>query len=404
MQKILVVDDDIASLHAICRVFADADDLELQGAADGEQALLAVRTWGPDLVLLDILMPGVDGYEVCRRIKADPASAGTMVLLLSGRSALDDRLRGYAVQADDYIAKPYDPHELQAKVAILLRLKMAQDQLRAMNRDLELLVAQRTRELVRKERQAVIGQMIQGIVHNLKGPLSGSLGFASLAREEIMTCLAQAQGAAAPWVPQLTTIAGYIDLVVRSNEKLRALVNSLLVKSRNDAVMEKTGLAINEIITAELQFLDADMLIKHRIDKELIMAANLPAIQGVYVDFSQIFCNLIRNAADAMHTTPVKKLTIRTASDGQRITVDVMDTGSGMEPAVMAKIFDPFFSTKGGDVSAGGDGPEGTGLGLYTCAEIINAYGGRISVSSHPGQGSCFTVLIPLTDVPDGSA
>ncbi len=394
-RKILVVDDDAASVHAICRVFADADDLELQGAANGEQALQAVHAWGPDLVLLDIMMPGIDGYEVCRRIKSDPAVAGTMVLLLSGRSALEDRLRGYAVRADDYIAKPYDPHELQAKVSILLRLKMAQEELRAMNRDLELLVAHRTRELVHKERQAVIGQMVQGIVHNLQGPLSGSLGFATLARDRIKGCMAQARTSAVELVPQLTTFAEYIDRIVLSNEQLRSLITSLMVKSRNEASWEQAALAVNEIITAELRFLDADMRIKHQIDKELILADNIPTIRGVYADFSQIFSNLIRNAADAMSATPVKKLTIRTAFDGQRITVDFMDSGRGMEPEVMAKIFDPFFSTKAATASEAGEGPVGTGLGLYTCAEIIRAYQGEITVSSQPGQGSCFTVLIP---------
>jgi signal transduction histidine kinase len=399
-RKILVVDDDVASLHAICRVFSDADDLELQGAANGEQALQAVHAWGPDLLLLDILMPGMDGYEVCRRIKADPDSAGTMVLLLSGRSALEDRLQGYAVQADDFIAKPYDPHELQAKVAILLRLRMAQEELRTMNRDLELLVAQKTRELVHKERQAVIGQMVQGIVHNLNGPLSGSLGFASLARDRIKGCIAQARTSAVELVPQLTTFAEYIERIVLSNENLRGLINSLLVKSRNEASLEQAGLAINEIITTELQFLDADMWIKHQIDKELLLADNIPTLRGVYADFSQIFSNLIRNAADAMSDTPVKKLTIRTACDGQRITVDFMDSGCGMEPAVMAKIFDPFFSTKAAQASEAGEGPVGTGLGLYTCAEIIRAYRGEITVSSQPGQGSCFTVIIPHAAVP----
>jgi len=399
MQSILVVDDDAASLHAICRVFSDADGLQLHCAEDGEKALLAVRALKPDLVLLDVMMPGINGYEVCRRIKSDPVSSGTMVLLLSGKSALEDRLQGYAVQADDFMVKPYDPDELQAKVTILLRLKSAQDELRVMNRDLELLIAQRTRELVQKERQAVIGQMIQGIVHNLRGPLSGSLGIATLAQDMLRDCIVQAQTSAAGLVPHLTPLAGYIDMIVLSDKKLESLINSLLVKSRKDAVQEKTSLAINEIIATELQFLDADMRIKHRIDKVLDLADNIPSVQGVYADFSQVFCNLICNAVDAMSETAVKRLTIRSAFDGQHITVDFSDTGSGMERAVMEKIFDPFFSTKAVITATAEDAPVGTGLGLYTCTEIIKSYGGGIAVSSQPGQGSCFTVLIPVTEV-----
>jgi signal transduction histidine kinase len=399
MTTILVVDDDAASMHAICRIFSDADGLELHCADNGEKALLAVSELQPDLVLLDILMPGMDGYEVCRRIKSDSASSGTMVLLLSGKSALEDRLHGYAVQADDFVVKPYDPGELQAKVAILLRLKSAQDELCALNRDLELLVAQRTRELVQKERQAVIGQMIQGIVHNLKGPLSSSLGFAFLAQDVFGECIAHGRNPAVDLMPQLTLLAGYIDTIVQANQKLNVLINTLLVKSRKDSVLEKRSLVINEIISSELQFLDADMRIKHRIDKMLILADNIPLISGVYADFSQVFCNLIQNAADAMIEMPVKKLTIRSAFDGQWITVEFIDTGSGIEPEVMEKIFDPFFSTKEEGAAEAGDNPVGTGLGLYTCAEIIKSYGGDIAVSSELGQGSCFTVIIPLTPV-----
>lgn len=396
MQKILVVDDDAASSHAICRVFSDAENLQLYCAEDGVKALQIVHASKPDLVLLDVMMPGIDGYEVCRRIKSNTASSGTMVLLLSGRSTLEDRLQGYAVQADDFMVKPYDPDELQAKVTILLRLKNAHDELRAMNRDLELLVAQRTRELVQKERQAVIGQMIQGIVHNLKGPLCGSLGLATLAKDRFMDCIAQARISAADLVPQLAVLAGYIDMIVLANQKLKGLVDSLMVKSRKDAVQKKTAIAINEIITTELQFLDADMRIKHRIDKVLDLDDNIPFIQGIYADFSQIFCNLIRNAADAMTETPAKRLTIRSAFDGQHITVDFSDTGSGMEPAVMEKIFIPFFSTKAVSAAEAGDNPVGTGLGLHTCAEIIKSYGGALAVRSQPGQGTCFTVRIPM--------
>lgn len=400
MPTLLVVDDDTASLHAICRVFIDADDLQLHRAEDGEQALLAMQAVKPDLVLLDILMPGINGYEVCRRIKAEPATAATMVLLLSGKSSLEDRLQGYAVQADDFIVKPYDPEELLAKVRILLRLKKAQDELRALNRDLEQLVAQRTRELVLKERQAVIGQMIQGIVHNLRGPLSASMGITTLAQDMIKDCINQAQRSAADLVPPLSALAGYIALGVQSNESLNSMINSLLVKSRKDAVQHKTPLAINEVVSAELQFLNADMKIKHKIDKLLLLADDIPTIQGVHADFSQIFYNLIRNAADAMTASPLKRLTIRSAFDGQRITVDFTDTGTGMDKAVMDRIFEPFFSTKAMSAAEAGDGPVGTGLGLYTCDEIIKAYGGDIVVSSQPGQGSCFTVRIPVPAPP----
>jgi len=168
-EHVLVVDDDKNNLKAVKRILG-ASDWKIEFAHDGEEALRIVSTFKPDITVLDVMMPGMDGYEVCRRLKSDDANFNVMILLLSGKGAVEDRLKGYEVQADDYLTKPFDNEELLAKVRILLRLKRAQDKLRTLNQDLEKLVDVKTRELVQKERQAIIGRMVQGIVHNLRGP------------------------------------------------------------------------------------------------------------------------------------------------------------------------------------------------------------------------------------------
>jgi len=396
MSRILVVDDEPRNLQAINRFFLDEDDISLDFAADGTTALAKIATLPPDLVLLDIMMPGLNGYEICRRIKADAATSDIMVLMVSGQAALDDRLKGYEVSADDYITKPYEPEELKAKVAILLRLKKLQDELRETNLNLEDLVRLKTKELIKKERQAVIGQLVQGIVHNLKTPLTGLKGFSELAKEELEKCLEQKEEAIEKLREHMHQSVGHIGRCLDILKTMDQLINNLLIKSRKDATTEKTQLNLNEVLAAELDFLQADMIIKHKIIKTLHLDPDPPTILGVYSDFSQIFCNLIQNAKDAMHTSPNKELTISSTHDDTRIILQFRDTGPGFPAEHIDKIFEPFFSTKATESDQEGrNEPIGTGLGLYTCAEIINSYGGEIRAEATPGQGACITLLIP---------
>ena len=125
--RILVVDDEANHRRAIRRVLMDLD-AEIMESETGKEALETAKTFRPDLVILDILMPAMDGYEVCRKLRRDPETVGTMILLLSARLHVTARLEGYEAGADDYLSKPFDPEELSAKCRILCRLKEARDQ------------------------------------------------------------------------------------------------------------------------------------------------------------------------------------------------------------------------------------------------------------------------------------
>ena len=395
MNRILVVDDEEKVLKSIQRIFLDEQDIELKLVDNGAAALQEIQSFKPDAVLLDILMPGQDGYEICRIIKSDPRTTGVMVLLVSGKTALEDRLKGYEVAADDYITKPYDPEELKAKVRILLRLKKIQDALKETNQNLEALVAQRTRELMKKERQALVGQLAQGVVHNLKGPLTAVYGFSELAKDAIEKCILQAKGLSKDLEDDLRLADDCLDKTLASSEKLTHLINTLMAKGRKDASREKTLLDLNEVVTSEVDFLQADFRFKYKIKKKLDLAPDLPHVLGLHSDFSQVFCNLIRNATDAMLTVADKELTIRSTFDTNNLFIDFMDTGTGIDPSITDRIFDPFFSTKPDKDSAQDEEAAGTGLGLYTCFEIIKSYEGEITAKNLPDKGTCLSVRIP---------
>lgn len=157
MYRILVVDDDESNLMAIQRLFHQVSAYEVLCSNNGYDAVRLAKNFIPDVILLDVKMPEMDGYEVCREIKVNPETENCMVLMLSGLYGVSDRLKGYEVLADDFISKPVDSKELMAKVRILLRLKNALDDSRKLNQQLEKLVEKQTRDLVMKSGQAMVG-------------------------------------------------------------------------------------------------------------------------------------------------------------------------------------------------------------------------------------------------------
>ncbi|MBU2510474.1 response regulator [bacterium] len=132
--KILAVDDDLANLNIITEILSD--DYDVKTVESGEKALSVIDDFSPDLVLLDIMMPGIDGYEVCKIIRSNPRLANTKVLFLSAKELLEDRLTGYDSGGDDYITKPFDEEELVAKIKVFLRLKY-EEEIRSLNKIVE---------------------------------------------------------------------------------------------------------------------------------------------------------------------------------------------------------------------------------------------------------------------------
>jgi signal transduction histidine kinase len=394
MNRILAVDDEQYNLNAIKRQFADLD-CKMEFARNGEQALEIIPGFMPDLVILDIMMPGIDGYEVCRRLKSDSNTKGIMVLLLSAKGGIQDRLSGYGVQADDYIIKPYDPKELKAKAEILLRLKKAQDELFKVNQNLEKLVEEKTRQLVKKERQAIIGLMVQGLVHNLKGPVMVIKLTAELIQADINEFIESIEKNFEGLREVKENIYERFEMIFKGIGQLEMLINNLLAKGREEANDERQDLNLNDIITKEFEFLNADLNMKSSIKKTLNLDPTLPAVSGTYSDFSQVVYNLVKNASDAMKNSPKKEIIVSSKHDGEHIYLIFQDTGSGIAPENLDRIFDPFFTTKAKVGSEEKGEAMGTGLGLHVCSQLMDSYGAKICVKSQPGKGTTFTIAVP---------
>jgi len=237
---------------------------------------------------------------------------------------------------------------------------------------------QMERQLVQSERMAAVGTVAAGIVHNLKNPLTGILGFAGLLKMKH---------------PEMTEV----DRILISAENMNIMIENILSKSRQKRTAD--ALDLNKLLERELDFLMADRMFKNDVVKQIELADSLPLIRGVYTDFSQAFGNLLRNAIEAMYDQPRKILRVTTARDIDGVKVEIADTGSGISKEHRPHLFESFFTTK-----TGKDGPQGTGLGLYMTRQLLDAYGATIEVESEEAQGTVFRVRIPLQPpvAPDG--
>lgn len=232
-------------------------------------------------------------------------------------------------------------------------------------------------ELLQEHKLSSIGILASGIAHNLNGPLTIMVGYLDLLYSRLSE-------------------ANEIPLILAQAEKMKDIISNMMIKSRREQDNCSCWLNLNSLLKNELKFLEANLHFKHQVDKQFEFAVGLPEITGVYSDFSQSFHNIISNALDAMVDSPVKNLHIKTSYDRENIFVEFHDTGHGLQPEEVEKIFDPFYSTKP-PVGEGKPGrPTGTGLGLPSASQLVEKYGGRIEVDGRPGRGACFKVIIPI--------
>ncbi|MEC8895988.1 MAG: response regulator [Planctomycetota bacterium] len=363
-EKILVVDDNEELLGAVSRL------LELQGytaltATSGEEALEMAGSELPDLILLDWILPGIDGIEVCRKLKNEESTRGIMVLLLTGRGSVDSRIEGLDAGADDFIPKPFKHPELLARIRSSLRLKKTTDELTERNRQL----VESQYELVRTEKIATIGLLASGIAHEFNNIMAGISGYAQLASKN------------PKYMPQL------VEVALTQARRAQELTGSL--SSYNRRGTGNRSCNVENVVQSTLCLVKKE-LESNGIELCLDIDAVLPAAISPG-QLQEVLLNLLINAIHALGSGGKITLEVQPGKSGM-IDIRVADTGCGISEENLNRIFDPFFTTKG---ALGGGEQAGTGLGLSVCYNIIQSRGGRITVESSPAEGTTFAVALP---------
>jgi len=361
---ILVVDDDVVNVELLEEMLS-LEGYRVDKAFDGFQALRRISESPPDLVLLDVMMPGMDGFEVCRRIKADQANRFIPVVLVTALRGTEDRIRGLEIGADDFLSKPVDRGELLARVRSLLRIKHLYDELERKNR-----------ELLRLEHHR--RELTQMIVHDLKNPLTvimGNIQLLLLTRKDLDE-----------------HVRDILDRAYEGGQDLLRMINTLL-----DIDRMETG-------TLELQKerVDRAKLIREVVEdfegparsQGVTLGSELPEdLPDVEVDrdlIRRVLENLLANALQ--HTPSGGRISVTAFPEGGVLRVSVSDTGEGIPKEYHKKIFEKFQQVEARKRRI----RTGRGLGLAFCKLAVEAHGGRIWVESEPGKGSTFSFTLPL--------
>lgn len=378
-RKILAVDDEPRNLKIL--QLSLGNQWEIKSAVSGEEALAILKTFIPDVVLLDIMMPGIDGYEVCRQIRSNAELSLTKVILISGKAMIEERLKGYDVGADDYITKPFIPEELLAKVKVFIRLTDVERQLKIFNSSLEEQVEDRTRELtaaesklINSKRMCALGEMAGGIAHEINTPLA-----ALLLRSEFMEdCIEEG-------TVTNEIVAKYVTDMKKISQKIAKIIQGLRTFSRDGSSDPSEVVSLKSLLEDTLEFCQAKIS-NNGITLKLPEVADTLQISCRSTQLSQVLVNLLNNAYDVVVASPIKEIEIKCQDNQDTIKISVIDSGPGVPTEIANKIMQPFFTTK--------DVGKGTGLGLSISKGIIESHGGTLSFD-RIGDRTHFNIVLP---------
>ena len=396
--KALVVDDDEVTRFLHSELLTEwGYDAQTAESADEAWEILE-RDSSPRLLLVDWVMPGTDGLELCRRIRATSEGRSRYILLVTGKTEKEDLAAGLGAGADDFLSKPVDAAELKSRVAVGARTLHSEQTLVQQNQKLdeyasrmEALAEERARQLIHAERLALLGTLTASIAHDISGSVNlVEMGTAVLRRlwdrvdRRLRDCVAADADDAQDLEDVLREVPETLDDLRLGADRSIALVRRLQRFARKDD--EDLRLcSVNECISSSLRIcrprLGGGIEVRQELDERA------PAVRADPRQLEQVVANLLVNAIDAMSESGQGTLSIGSSHGDGKVLVVIEDTGPGIAEEILDCLWEPFCTTKRAD--------QGTGLGLFICQGIVKKLRGSLSAENLPGGGARFTLELP---------
>lgn len=384
-QLILIVDDNPTNLKILSQTLTSAG-FQLAVATNGEEALEEVMEELPELILLDVKMPKIDGFETCCRLKANPKTQDIPVIFMTALSETIDKVKGLSLGAVDYITKPFDEQDVLARVRVHLRLRTAQKQ------------------IIAQEKLASLGTLTAGVAHELRNPLNFVINYAQSSidslNELFLNIHKNSQLETQEILTQLQDVITDSQAIYEHGERACRIIESMMQLARSEPG-EYQCINLNAILDQAIKLAYHSFRVKHR---DFMITINpqfdpdLEVIEVIVSDLHRAFINIIDNSCYALYLktqedkNPAENfsptLSLTTKNQGSNIEIKIYDNGMGIKPELISDVFTPFFTTK--------PPGQGTGLGLSLTHDIIVLqHGGTIQVDSQWKQYTEFTLTLP---------
>lgn len=414
---ILVVDDVPDNIRFLSN-FLTIQGYDVRKAIDGEMALRAVKALMPDLILLDVNMPNMSGYDVCIKLKKDPSTCSVPIIFLSAGNEVFDKVKAFQVGGADYITKPFQLEEVLVRIQTQLTIRELQQKQNIQNIELQQALndlKQAQANLVQQEKMATLKKVVAGVAHEVNNPLSFILSNTEPAQQyihDLLTLIELYQQCCQNPSPAVESCINEIDIkfvasdlknLIHSMRKGADRIHSVMLALKNFTHLDEEGVKrinIHDAVETTLTIL------QHRLEPKTDGVSIqvykeygiLPLITSYADQLNQVIFNLLINALDAVEakinkhsyqfSNPQISISTQLTSDNTAL-IRIKDNGIGICEAHQARLFEPFFTTK----PAG----RGLGLGLVTSRRIIEEmHNGSLTYCSCLGEGAEFVIQIPI--------